>query len=188
MNVKQKTGLAVGAAVIGVGAVLGVGYAVAGTSGQAQVQAGESAEGTVEGGGPGGQGRGGQGPGGQDGTRGMGNLAAALAEKLGLEEDAVTEALQEVMQASRPDGGTDQGTPPSAGAQPSAGARPSQGAQPGGGGGEDRDAAIAKALAEKLGVDEAKVTAALAEIRSEQQANRPDDGGTAPQPSASASA
>ena len=35
-----------------------------------------------------------------------------------------------------------------------------------------REAALAKALAEKLGVDEAKVTAALAEIRAARQADR----------------
>ncbi|MFT4297518.1 MAG: Clp protease N-terminal domain-containing protein [Micropruina sp.] len=183
MNIKQKTGLAVGAAVIGVGAVLGVGYAMAGTTGQAQPQASQGADGSApEGGGPGGQGPGGQGPGGQDGSRGMGDLAASLAEKLGLDESTVSQALQEVMQANRPDGtGQDQGTPPSAGAQPS------QGSQPGGGGRGDRDATLAKALAEKLGVDESKVTAALTEIRSEQQANRTDGGGTpAPQPSATA--
>ena len=35
-----------------------------------------------------------------------------------------------------------------------------------------REAALAKALAEKLGVDEAKVTTALAEIRAARQADR----------------
>lgn len=173
MNIKQKTGLAVGAAVIGVGAALGVGYAVAGTGERAQPQAGQPADGTVPGGENGG------GPGGRNGRGGMGNLAASLAEKLGLDQSAVAEALQEAARANRPDGdGQGRGTPPSAGAQP-------------GGSGQDRsgrDATLAKALAEKLGVDEAKVTAALAEIRSEQRANRPDDGGNAPDPQPSATA
>ncbi|MFT3970558.1 MAG: Clp protease N-terminal domain-containing protein [Micropruina sp.] len=191
MNIKQKTGLAIGAAVIGIGGALGVGYAVAGTSsGQAQAQAGQGTNSSApEGGGPGGQA-----PGGQDGSRGMGNLAASLAEKLGLDEDTVTQALQEVMQANRPDsqgGGEGQGggTPPSAGGQQGGGG---QGGQQGGGGGQDRssqDATLAKALAEKLGVDESKVAAALAEIRTEQQANRPNnDGNAAPSPQPSATA
>lgn len=192
MNIKQKTGMAVGAAVIGVGAVLGVGYAVAGTSSQAQPQATQAADGSAPGGGaPGGgapDGGQGGGQGGRDGSRGMSNLAASLAEKLGLDETTVADALQEVMQANRPDGtgGNDQGTPPSAGAQPTEGGQP-------GGDRTERDAAIAKALAAKLGVDEAKVTAALAEIRAEQQANQPGDAGRdggdqTAQPSPSASA
>lgn len=166
MNIKQKTGVAVGAAVIGVGAVLGVGYAMAGTSLQSQPQASLSADGTSPGGAPGGEN--GAAPGGPGGQRGMGNLAASLAEKLGLDETTVSQALQEVMQVNRPDGN-------------------------GGTGRTDRDATTAKALAEKLGVDEAKVTAALAQIRSEQQANRPGDtglpgGGRTAQPSPSTSA
>ena len=177
MDVKQKTALAVGAAVIGVGAALGIGYAVAGTSAQAQSQTGGPGNGSGPGGGYGGYGA-------RNGSRGMGILAAALAEKLGLDENTVAQALQEVMQANRPDGGRSQGTPPSAGAQPSQGARP---------GGTDqnrtgRDTAIAKALAEKLGLDESKVASALAEVRSEQQAGRPDNGGGAPNPQPSASA
>ena len=152
MNIKQKTGVAVGAAVIGVGAVLGVGYAMAGTSLQSQPRASQGTDGAA--------------PGGRDGQRGTGNLAASLAAKPGLDETTVSQALQQVMQANRPDGS-------------------------GGTGRTDRDAAIAKALAEKLGVDEARVTAALAEIRSEQQANRPGDtgrpGGQTAQPSPSAS-
>lgn len=167
MDIKQKTAVAVGAAVIGVGAALGVGYAFAGSGDQAQSQAGQPADGSAPGGGYGG------GPGGRSGFRGMGNLAPALAEKLGVDESKVSQALQEVMQASRP----------------STGAQPSQGTRPGGNGQDrtDRDAAIAKALAAKLGLDESKVASALAEVRSEQQASRPDDGGApAPQPSASA--
>lgn len=177
MDVKQKTALAVGAAVIGVGAALGVGYAVTGASAQAQSQTGVRGNGSGPGGGYGGYG-------GQNGSRGMGDLAAALAEKLGVDEDTVAQALREIMQANRPDGAGNQGTPPSSGAQPSQGARP---------GGSDqnrtgRDTAIAKALAAKLGLEESQVASALAEVRSEQQADRPDNGGGArnPQPSASA--
>ena len=180
MDIKQKSGLAVGAAVIGVGAALGIGYAFAGTGEQAaQPQAGQGTEGARPygggGGGPGGEG----GPG---GSRGMGNLATALAEKLNLDQSTVAQALQEVMQANRPEG-QEQGTPPSTGARPDTDDQDRSA----------RDAALAKGLAEKLGVDESAVTKALSEIRSERQANAPDGGRkdkseTAPSASPSAEA
>ena len=77
--------------------------------------------------------------------------ASALAEKLGVEEAKVTEALQAFREANRP------ASPPADGTKPDPAAR---------------DAALAKALAESLGIEESKVTAALDELRSEAQAER----------------
>lgn len=167
MESKQKTGLAIGAAVIGAGAVFGVSYALGSSTSESQAQPAAQAS---QGGGQG-SGRGGPGGGGAGGM-GMSNLAPALAKKLGVDEAKVTEAIQSVMQANRPSGQpTDGGQPgdaPSDGTQASPGARPS-------GGGFDRsgmDEKLAKAIAEKLGIDEATVTKAIEEVRAEQQASR----------------
>jgi nucleoid DNA-binding protein len=168
MDSKQKTGLAIGAAVIGAGAVFGVSYALGSSTGQSQTQPADQSSqeaGQGMGGGPGGGGGGGM---------GMSNLAPALAKKLDVDEAKVTEAIQSVMQANRPSGA------PSDGTQASPGARPS-------GGGFDRsgmDANLAKAIAEKLGIDEATVTKAIEEVRAEQQASR----SSSAQPTASPSA
>ena len=105
-------------------------------------------------------GRGG-GPGGHRGGRGFGgaDLAEQLAERLDVTEAEVTRALQEIRDADRP---AKPSTAPSA--DPSAApTRPDPTA---------REAALAKALAEKLGVDETKVTKAFAEIRAARQADR----------------
>jgi hypothetical protein len=77
--------------------------------------------------------------------------ASALAEKLGVEEAKVTDALKAFREANKPT------SPPAGGEKPDATAR---------------DAALAKALAESLGIEESKVTAALAELRTEAQADR----------------
>jgi hypothetical protein len=105
-------------------------------------------------------GRGG-GPGGHRGGRGFGgaDLAEQLAERLDVTEAQVTRALQEIRDADRP---AKSSTAPSA--DPSAApTRPDPTA---------REAALAKALAEKLGVDETKVTKAFAEIRAAREADR----------------
>ena len=179
MESKQKTGLAIGAAVIGAGAVFGVSYALGSSTSESQAQPAAQAS---QGGGQG-SGRGGPGGGGAGGM-GMSNLAPALAKKLGVDEAKVTEAIQSVMQAKRPSGQpTDGGQPgdaPSDGTQASPGARPS-------GGGFDRsgmDEKLAKAIAEKLGIDEATVTKAIEEVRAEQRASR----SSSAQPTASPSA
>lgn len=177
MESKQKTGLAIGAAVIGAGAVFGVSYALGSSTSESQAQpAAQASQG-------GGQGSGRGGPGGGGGM-GMNNLAPALAKKLGVDEAKVTEAIQSVMQANRPSGQpTDGGQPgdaPSDGTQASPGARPSDG-------GFDRsgmDEKLAKAIAEKLGIDEAKVTKALEEVRAEQQASRQASASPSASPSA----
>ena len=99
---------------------------------------------------------------GKDGRRGGpgrgahdSDLAKQLAEKLGVDQAKVTEALKAVREANKPT------TPPTAGANPSDRPDPAT-----------RDAALAKQLAEKLGVAEADVTKALAEIRAERQTQR----------------
>ena len=166
MDIKQKTGLAIGAGVIGIGAAFSVAWAVTGPDNTA------NAQGAAHGRPPGA----GRGPG-ERGMRGMTNLAAALAVKLGVDQSTVTEAIQSAMQANRPAG------VPSAGGQASPGPRPSAGAAGG------MDPTLAKAIAVKLGLDEAKVTRALQEVRSEQQANGGGNGGGGnpnPQPSKSA--
>lgn len=103
--------------------------------------------GTQDQGGPG-QGR--HGRGGMDAT-----MAKDLAGKLGVDEAKVTEALQAIRteeRATRQQGqqGQQNGTKP----DPAA-----------------REAEMAKKLAEKLGVDEAKVTTALNELRQAHQAD-----------------
>lgn len=94
------------------------------------------------------------GPGAKDST-----LAKSLAEKLGLEEDAVSEALQAAREANRPEK-PDDGEKTD---QPDPAERPDP---------AEQRAALAKTLAEKLGVDEAKVTTALTEIDEARQAER----------------
>ncbi|MET0692616.1 MAG: hypothetical protein ABWY56_01720 [Propionibacteriaceae bacterium] len=100
------------------------------------------------------------GRGGPDGHRGPGgpgglhqeDLVKPLAEKLGVSEAKVTEALKAFRDANKP---TTKPTPGTAKPDPSA-----------------QDAALAKSLASKLGVAEAKVTTALKEIREARQADR----------------
>ena len=103
---------------------------------------------------------------GRDGHRGGpgrgvadGDLAKQLAEKLGVTEAKVTTALQEIRDANRP-------------AKPSTAPSADPSAKPTRPDPAERDAALAKALAGKLGVDEAKVTKALDEIRAARQADR----------------
>lgn len=92
--------------------------------------------------------------GGHKGDRGQ--LAADLATKLGVEETKVTEAIQAFRDANKPSG------TPAEGAATD-GTKPDRSAL---------DAAMAKSLAESLGVEESKVTAALEEIRAAGQAER----------------
>ena len=81
-----------------------------------------------------------------------GQLASELANKLGVSQDKVTEALRAFWEANRPTAKpSDPTTPP----DPAA-----------------RDAALAKALADKLGIEEAKVSSALSDLRAARQAER----------------
>jgi hypothetical protein len=95
---------------------------------------------------PGGMGK----HGGRGGERGIAQ-ASALAEKLGVEEAKVTEALQAFREANKPAG------PPAEGEKPDA---------------ASREAALAKSLAESLGIEESTVATALEELRSERQAEK----------------
>jgi hypothetical protein len=79
-------------------------------------------------------------------------LAAKLADKLGIDQAKVTDALKAVRDETRPT------TRPTPGAD-----RPAPG---------DRDAALAKALAGKLNIDEAKIKTALDKIRSAEATDR----------------
>ena len=94
------------------------------------------------------------------------DLAKKLASKLGVDEAKVTEALKAIREANRPAKPT--GTPS---AKPSAdpSAKPTRPNRPDA---SERQAELAKQLAEKLGIDEAKVTKAFEEIRADQQADR----------------
>jgi hypothetical protein len=74
-----------------------------------------------------------------------------LAGKLGVAQDKVATALEEIREENQPT------------SKPDPSQRPDR---------AEGDAALAKALAEKLNVDEAKVKAALDELRSERQAAR----------------
>ena len=108
-------------------------------------------------------GRGGPDHGGHRGGPGRGvadtDLAKQLAEKLGVTEAKVTKALQEIRDANRP-------------AKPSTAPSADPSAKPTRPDPEKREAALAKSLAEKLGVDEATVTKALDELKAARQADR----------------
>lgn len=101
------------------------------------------------------------GPGGP-GAHGRGLDAAALAKALGVSEDEVTAALDAVRDQLEPDDA----------AKPAEGERPTP---PTDAERAEREAALAKALATELGLDEAKVTAALDEVRTAHEAERRQD-------------
>ncbi|MDQ5862189.1 MAG: hypothetical protein M3536_08000 [Actinomycetota bacterium] len=82
--------------------------------------------------------------------------AAELATKLGVDEAKVTEALTAYRDANKP-------TAPPADRTTAEGTRPDPAA---------KQAELAKSLAATLGIDEAKVTAALEELRTAEQADR----------------
>ena len=177
MNSKAKIGLGVGAFVIALGAAVGVGALAANLAGGDETAAAASGGSTQAA-----QGR-------QGGTSGRGGfdtstIAESLATKLGVDQAKVEAALKEVMSASRPSGaasGRPSGAPSDAPsgdptARPSG--QPTDAAKGGSGGGNtQRIASMAKSLAEKLDLDEAKVLAALQEAMS---ASRPTDAGTQP--------
>jgi hypothetical protein len=80
-----------------------------------------------------------------------GGLARELADKLGLEEAKVAEALRTIKEENRPSGRPDPITKPDL---------------------AEREAALASALSSKLGIDEAKIKSALDEIRAAHQSER----------------
>ena len=122
----------------------------------------------------------GKGPDGRGGPHGLGGgrlvdsdeLATKLAQKLGVDQAKVAEAIKAYRDANKP---TPPTAPPTPGTQSTPGSKPSPATRP------DRDArdeAMAKAIAEKLGIDQAKVTAALDEIRAEAEAAARSEGKT----------
>lgn len=150
LNKKAATGIAVAAGVLALGAGIGVtNLAQAeptpppGTPSTSPSTGSEPRSGD--------RGADGRGPGthGPRGVRG-GELAKALAEKLGVTEAKVTEALRAVREEHRSARPADPSADPPA----------------------ERRAELAKALAEKLGVDEAEVTTALAEIEAARNSER----------------
>lgn len=147
MDTKVKVGLGIGAGVIALGAAVGVGALAANLADGSNQQA-QPGYGQGRFGGQGGSG-GFQGRGGFDSTQ----LASTLAQKLGIDQTTVETALKEVMAANRPSG------MPSG--QPSA--RPTFSPGSGQNGRGQYLETLAKALAEKLNVDESKVLAALQE-------------------------
>ena len=98
-----------------------------------------------------------EGKGGRGGHGGFGfggADAAELATKLGVDQTKLTDALKAFRDANKPAAGTEKGTTAD-------GTRPDPAAQ---------QAELAKSLAASLGIDEAKVTAALEELRTAEQA------------------
>ena len=146
MSRTKKMTLGLSATALALGAGIGVaGMASATTTPAPAPSASASADGSTSTM-PGGMGK----HGGRGGERGIAQ-ASALAEKLGVEEAKVTEALQAFREANKPAG------PPAEGEKPDA---------------ASREAALAKSLAESLGIEESTVTAALEELRSERQAEK----------------
>ncbi|WP_104119218.1 hypothetical protein [Arthrobacter sp. B1805] len=138
MMERRKIALGVGAAALVAGASLGVtGMANATTTATPSASASATSD----------EASGGQGHGGGFG-RGPGFDPAGLAEKLGVEESAVTDALQALRDEARPD--------EEAGGTPDRKDRPD----------------VAASLAEALGLDEATVQTALDDLRTEQQEER----------------
>lgn len=97
------------------------------------------------------EGRGGRG--GHGGFGFGGEDATELATKLGVDQAKLTDALKAFREANKPAAGTEKG-------MPAEGTRPDPATM---------QAELAKSLAASLGIDEAKVTAALEELRSAEQ-------------------
>jgi hypothetical protein len=163
VDIKAKIGLGVGGAVVAIGAAVGVGSLAA------NLAAGDTATAPT-----------GYGQDAPDGTgsgpRGTGLDTAALAKtmatKLGVDETTMASALKEVMAASRPAGapsGQPSGQPSGAPSGQPSGA-PSADANRRGGSGMTET--MAKALATKLNLDEAKVLAALQEAMAAQRSGK----------------
>jgi hypothetical protein len=147
MGSKKTTAVAVAAGALALGAGLGAATLAAAdptvtpTASPSQSASADPGAGRDGAGGPGGRGHGRE------------DLAEQLADRLGISQDKVAEALREV-RGDRPAPGTASPTP---GTQPDPAAR---------------DARLAASLAEQLGVSEDTVKTALAEIRAAAQAER----------------
>lgn len=100
------------------------------------------------------EGRGARGGHGGHGGFGFGGEdATELATKLGVDQAKLTDALKAFREANKPTAGSEKG-------MPAEGTRPDPATM---------QAELAKSLAASLGIDEAKVTAALEELRSAEQ-------------------
>jgi pyruvate/2-oxoglutarate dehydrogenase complex dihydrolipoamide acyltransferase (E2) component len=152
VDTKAKIALGVGGAVIALGAAVGVGALAANLAGgdTATPPGGFGQDGRAGGAGPGARG-------GMDTTQ----LAKTLATKLGVDEAKVAAALKEVMAAARP-AGAPSGQPSGAPSTRPSGARNGQG-------GSAYLETLAKALAQKLNLDEATVLTALQEAMASQR-------------------
>ena len=156
MSTRTTIAIGVGAGILAIGAAVGVGALAANLAGGQDTpqQAGYGQ------GGPGGSRNGtGQGRGGVDTTQ----LASELASRLGVDQAKVETALKEVMSASRPAG---QGSGQPSGAPTGQPSGAPSGDQNGRGG--QFLQTLAQGLADKLGLDEAKVLAALQEVWQDQ--------------------
>jgi hypothetical protein len=90
--------------------------------------------------------------GGHGGHRGGGGeMASGLAEKLGVDESKLSDALDTFREANKPTERTEGAEKPER---------------------SQRDGALAKSLAESLGIEESKVTTALEELRAADQTER----------------
>lgn len=149
MNTKQKIGITAAAGIIGVGSLIGIAYAQADPTDSQSPSASSSSS----------AGLGNQHHrGGQEG-RGMmmqGNMAAKLAEKLGLDQTRVADAIEAAQDATRP---TDR----------DAGTRLTEAQR------EAVHEAFVQELASQLGSDQATVSKALDEIRAEADTQRKAD-------------
>lgn len=147
----KRTAAVIAAGALTVGAGLGV-AGLASAEPSASPSATPSASSSTQPGAPGDRGeRGGPGGGRHGGGHGVRMDSAALAEKLGVTEAKLTEALTAIHEAKK------------AADKPAAGEKPDPAAH---------RAELAKALAEKLGIDEAKVTTALTELDEARTAER----------------
>ena len=145
MAMKKKIALGTSAAALALVAGLGLaGGASAADSSSSDATTGTTQSAPAERGGP-------------DGHRGGGReMASGLAEKLGVDESKLSDALDTFRKANKPT------------------ERPADGTKPDGTE-QDRtamDAALAKSLADSLGIEESKVTGALEELRAAAQAER----------------
>jgi uncharacterized membrane protein len=150
MSRTTKIALSLGAAAVALGAGLGVaGMAAATTTPSPSPTPSSSAPGDTFADGHGMRG----GRHGHGGAQ-LGNRARELAAKLGVDEAKVADALKTFRDANRPS--APPATPPVPGQKPDRAAR---------------EKALAASLAKSLGLDEAKVTAALEELRTAKHAN-----------------
>ena len=94
---------------------------------------------------------------------------AALAQKLGVEESKLNEALQSLQQSQGPGGAPGQGQPSGngTGQATEGGQGQPPAAPPGEPGAGDRETEIAKALARALKLEKSTVTTAIQEVRTE---------------------